>query len=1184
MSNRVFTNARFLEYSLFKTILSFEWGLQKKVTLKKEVPECEEDTEESILFLPLFDALRDPLKFQCDYELGKFLLRYSFIDKKQDEKVLDCLKLVLKTNDCEYDSEECILEFPPNSLRHISTQQFEDSKYSEFYFTVAYLPTVKSTESYCSRKMKTVKSKLWSDDPLEQCLNGQLMFRICGIYDCKFDDEFQQEFGPIRNSLKTRFFSLPPKKETLMRNNFFIGMQRIRKVLSKMPFSVHYSIVCLFSLKIIRFLDFSIEDLEKGLAYLLDTCEDDPSQIYCINKALQMYKGSKVSFYDSVKLLVDKNLSESKDTENLRGLISVRRVIVTPSRIEYYFPTLSRPNRVIRKFLDNEENFMRVSFQNDDRSTGKFSLDFNTPILKHIEEIMVKGFVIADKTFKFLHYSNSQMKAHSCWFINETKELQYDDVMESLGCFDSETILSKRAARKGQAFSSAIKVKTLNIDSEIQQIDDIQKGPYVFSDGCGEIHAELAREISHKYFGLLSLDAFQIRMGGYKGVLLSSKNFTEDYKVKVRPSMNKFELNSEDTEVDLEIIRGATYSYGYLNKQIITILWAGGVDSEIFIKMQRDYTDSLLEEIKALDSGSDFSLVKSYSNSVRHINTKIGKVLRSNLKVQRQLEQLEEVKGDNSQRESLQNSLIDLSSDPFIHPLIRGICYNKLDEVRARFRIFDEKSCVLIGVIDPAGCLDEGEIFVQYDRDVLLKNSKGGSPLKFIDPSAKIKKIVEGEVLVTRSPCVHPGDIRKLKAVFKEPLKHYVNVVIFSTKGDRPDQEKMASGDLDGDIYWVNWREEFVQNFTESPPHQPLEERKDTWISEKAYKISENSCLTNVKPYFDDTTSSDEDMSPIKGYSLRFDKTQREKYIDHFIDFIQNDKLGEVANLHCKVANSHRNKIKERTCLDLAHMHSKAVDYQKHGEMFDIVHFGEILGNNRYNVDFMSYKRSLLKSTVIESPGVLGQLFRDFALTLDHNSQIALEYKYRIQCDYPFPSDLLSDPQIFPHLAPLYTLIIKPFTSDLKKIMLSKRLLSESCLYDPNYSFSSITNTRDEMYSHQSELESLLLSLEDRYRLKALKSYKQSLVSKPQSKTLEKAIRFITYFSLANLGDPRLEEVKNNEGFQEFVKEVREDECGTISWEEYLTVMHKTTFVEDYEVERVVRSLKLFSPWWFLTR
>jgi RNA-dependent RNA polymerase len=41
---------------------------------------------------------------------------------------------------------------------------------------------------------------------------------------------------------------------------------------------------------------------------------------------------------------------------------------------------------------------------------------------------------------------------------------------------------------------------------------------------------------------------------------------------------------------------------------------------------------------------------------------------------------------------------------------------------------------------------------------------------------------------------------------------HLTNVVVFSTKGDRPQFNKMSSGDLDGDKYIIIWNKD-VLNF-----------------------------------------------------------------------------------------------------------------------------------------------------------------------------------------------------------------------------------------------------------------------------------------------------------------------------------------------------------------------------------
>ena len=45
------------------------------------------------------------------------------------------------------------------------------------------------------------------------------------------------------------------------------------------------------------------------------------------------------------------------------------------------------------------------------------------------------------------------------------------------------------------------------------------------------------------------------------------------------------------------------------------------------------------------------------------------------------------------------------------------------------------------------------------------------------------KQVLEGRVLVTKSPCTHPGDIRSLTCVRKEEFMHLTNIVVFSTKG-----------------------------------------------------------------------------------------------------------------------------------------------------------------------------------------------------------------------------------------------------------------------------------------------------------------------------------------------------------------------------------------------------------------
>lgn len=87
---------------------------------------------------------------------------------------------------------------------------------------------------------------------------------------------------------------------------------------------------------------------------------------------------------------------------------------------------------------------------------------------------------------------------------------------------------------------------------------------------------------------------------------------------------------------------------------------------------------------------------------------------------------------------------------------------------KARIKIND--SCVLIGVIDEDGILEEGEVFIQVDQRPYTeprdgKMSRRLKQLLAFTSGEETRKIISGLVLVTKNPCTHAGDIRKLRAV-----------------------------------------------------------------------------------------------------------------------------------------------------------------------------------------------------------------------------------------------------------------------------------------------------------------------------------------------------------------------------------------------------------------------------------
>ena len=82
-----------------------------------------------------------------------------------------------------------------------------------------------------------------------------------------------------------------------------------------------------------------------------------------------------------------------------------------------------------------------------------------------------------------------------------------------------------------------------------------------------------------------------------------------------------------------------------------------------------------------------------------------------------------------------------------------------------------------------------------------------------------LRTSISGSVIITRNPCLHPADIRKLQCVSEEEIKQrfydknykenlfesYVNCVIFPKKGEIPITSQISGSDLDGDNFFICW-------------------------------------------------------------------------------------------------------------------------------------------------------------------------------------------------------------------------------------------------------------------------------------------------------------------------------------------------------------------------------------------
>ncbi|CAN8293438.1 unnamed protein product [Cochlearia groenlandica] len=457
------------------------------------------------------------------------------------------------------------------------------------------------------------------------------------------------------------------------------------------------------------------------------------------------------------------------------GLVYMYRVQVTPMRIYFSGPEVNVSNRVLRHYSDYINNFLRISFVDEDLEKVR-SMDLSprsstrrrTELYGRIYSVLRDGIFIGDKKFEFLAFSSSQLRENSAWMFAPIDGLTAAHIRAWMGDFDHIRNIAKYAARLGQSFSSSR--ETLNVPSdEIEVIPDVEirslDKHYVFSDGIGKISYDFARRVAKKC-GLTEFtpSAFQIRYGGYKGVVAMDLNSSK--KLSLRKSMSKFE--SENTKLD--VLAWSKYQPCYLNRQLITLLSTLGVEDRVFEKKQREVVDQLDAILTDPTEAHDALGLMAPGD-----NTKILKELI-----------LCGYKPD---------------AEPFLSMMLQNFRASKLLELRTKTRIYIPRGRSMMGCMDETRTLEYGQVVVQFTDP-----TKPGHIYSFTGP-----------VVVAKNPCLHPGDVRVLQAVKVPDLSHMVDCVVFPQKGPRPHPNECSGSDLDGDIYFVCWDPELIPPRTSEP-------------------------------------------------------------------------------------------------------------------------------------------------------------------------------------------------------------------------------------------------------------------------------------------------------------------------------------------------------------------------------
>eukprot|EP01083_Nonionella_stella_P145460 455889_1 len=485
----------------------------------------------------------------------------------------------------------------------------------------------------------------------------------------------------------------------------------------------------------------------------------------------------------------------SEDVEAGLGLI--RHAWVSLSGIQTLPSYLESTNRVVRWYPGKESHFMRVTFCEDNGSRLHHQDALNSETKQWIRSILRRGITIGDRTYEFLAFGSSQLNEQSVWMFwdDGVSDITAESIRRRMGDFEHIKAVAKYAARMGQCFSTTVdSIKTNNI----QKIKDITS-PFVnnyamfslfegvsipdelipskqpqnicFSDGVGRMSLSFANKVSLTLGLSYTPSAYQIRYGGYKGMVAVHPECTHD--LELRESMYKFE--SDDTM--FEVCRYSFCSPLYLNRQIITLFETVNrsySSTQILVDISKKCIDEL-SKMRMDRKGAISQLrLRSFNNNPLCPLYTLMQLLKHRIPMQH----------------------------PFVSSAIEVFVRSELRDIQNRHRILIGDGASILGIMDEYAVLKPNEVFIQVQSPLINKGQV---------------RIITGDVIITKCPALAPGDLRHFKAVstneIDTKLQHLKNVVVFSQQGTLSPTMQMAGSDLDGDVYWVTWSKELLSCF-----------------------------------------------------------------------------------------------------------------------------------------------------------------------------------------------------------------------------------------------------------------------------------------------------------------------------------------------------------------------------------
>ena len=170
-------------------------------------------------------------------------------------------------------------------------------------------------------------------------------------------------------------------------------------------------------------------------------------------------------------------------------------------------------------------------------------------------------------------------------------------------------------------------------------------------------------------------------------------------------------------------------------------------------------------------------------------------------------------------------------------------------------------------------------------------------------------------------------------------------------------------------------------------------------------------------------------------------------------------------------------------------MHGLAVDNLKSDKQVNFQTFMKLKKKYDFLADFMHADRDLPRhKSVMLSPGILGELFRDIKDSINIEELYELEYRIKIAQEYDLDPSLYETPEIFNHLEFMYWEVVLPFCYEIRALMIENSLVSEGDLFNSTCEFSSLVWRRDDAYQLHRDISRVFEEIKERY-LHFIKEY-----------------------------------------------------------------------------------------------